>query len=262
MMKSINVPNVIIRKFREYFFLIRKYIHMKDRRIFYGFPLALILSCFYGPQYIVPFWCFAFLVVEDYFTNLVDSRMIDFMTCLFVFCSLANYYLGGMNENVISHNPLTMLCYFWILFMGIHLLSYKKRCKKEPESPNNDGDEKPEIIGMAMMPAAYIGLILSYFAPYIGLLPKSLIVLEANAEFVFWIFSLSLFVIGSLKVYILTKCSREEYSVYYRFGDGDACIMPVLSMLFSTFSEAFIMIWLVCISFIVMFVFKFKIRRN
>lgn len=260
MMKYINVPSRVIRKLKKYFLPMRKY--MKDRRVVYAFPLGLILSWFYGFQYAVPFWCFCFLVVEDYFTNLVDSRVIDFMTCLFVFCSLANYYFGGMSGNIISRNPITMLCYFWILFMGIHLFSYKKRCKKEPEKPNTDDNEKPEIIGMAFMPAAYIGLILSHFSSYIGLLPKSLIILETNAEFLFWIFALSLFVMGWIKVYRLKRGCREGDSVYYRFGDGDACIMPVLSMLFSTFSEAFIMIWLVCISFIVMFILRFKIRRN
>lgn len=265
MMKNIHALRLskVTHKLKKWFLFIRKY--MRDRRVGYGFILAYVLSWLYGQQYIAPFWCFGFLVVEDYFTKLVDTRITNLMIALFLFYVLLdyNFSLNDNSEFPILHNPVVMLCYFFIFFMGIHLASCKRKDvdleKGQAEIDTENDTKSPESLGMALLPAAYVGLILVHFAPT-WLIPISPLILEMKADAVYWAFVTALFVAGGLKALILTNFGRNKDCVYYRFGDGDVYVLTGLTMLFSTFTEAFFMVWLTFISFIVIYISKFVVK--
>ena len=81
-----------------------------------------------------------------------------------------------------------------------------------------------------------------------------------KTDAIYWAFVTALFVAGALKAFILTNFGRNKDCVYYRFGDGDVYVLSGLTMLFSTFTEAFFMIWLTFISFIVIYISKFVVK--
>ena len=267
MTKNINVPNKVMHKLKTWFLFIRKY--MRDRRVGYGFILAYVLSWLYGQQYIAPLWCFGFLVVEDYFTKLVDARITNLMIALFLFYGLLdyNFFFNDNSEFPMLHNPGAMFGYFFIFFMGIHLASCKRKDvdleKGQAEIDTENDINSPESLGMPLLPAAYVGLILSHFAPT-WLIPISPLILEMKADAIYWAFVIVLFVAGSLRELILTNFGRNKDCVYYRLGDGDVYVLSGLTMLFSTFTEAFFMIWLTFISFIIIYILNYvvKVRWN
>lgn len=249
--------------------------YAKDQRVAYGFLLGCVLSTFYGVQYIAPFWLFGFLVVEDYKTNLIDTRIIIAMTILLLFYTISSYYMTDISHRP-AHNPLSMYCYFWTLFMGIHLLSCKKVKKEEVEkfygTDNEDSDEKDQkssIKGMALMPAVYLGMLTVLIAPHLGFKSNVYLSLEMFSPAAFWILPFILFNSGLIKQYYYLQQIKQQVKdadtiedienheeLVYRFGDGDAWVFPALATLFSTYSDAYLMIWMCNASFIILYAFK------
>lgn len=243
--------------------------YAKDKRVVYGFILGCVLSVFYGVQYVAPFWFFGFLVVEDYRSNLVDMRIIVAMTIILLFYTISDFYMADISQRPL-HNPLSMYCYFWAVFMGIHLLSCKRVKKDEVEAFYGTADnddctaEKSQVKGMALMPAVYLGMLIVLIAPYIGFKSNLYLSLETYSPAAFWIVPLTLFNFGLIKDHYYRNIikykeadgQKSDEEVVYRFGEGDAWIFPALTTLFPTYSDAYLMIWMCHLCFILLYAFR------